>query len=94
MKFTKAFLRDRRLWIISIAVFVLLILVFDKNNLIEVWRLKQKNKALEEQRDYYLQKIAEDSTILENLKDDRYLEQYAREYYLMKRKDETIYLLR
>ena len=94
MKFTKAFLRDRRLWIISIAVFVLLILVFDKNNLIEVWRLKQKNKALEEQRDYYLQKIAEDSTILENLKDDRYLEQYAREHYLMKCKDETIYLLR
>ena len=94
MKFTKAFLRDRRLWIISIAVFVLLILVFDKNNLMEVWRLKQKNKALEEQRDYYLQKIAGDSTILENLKDDRYPEQYAREHYLMKRKDETIYLLR
>ena len=56
--------------------------------------LQRLDKALEEQRDYYLQKIAEDSTILENLKDDRYLEQYAREHYLMKRKDETIYLLR
>ena len=56
--------------------------------------LGRAREALEEQRDYYLQKIAEDSTILENLKDDRYLEQYAREHYLMKRKDETIYLLR
>ena len=32
--------------------------------------------------------------ILENLKDDRFLEQYAREHYLMKREDETIYLLK
>ena len=42
----------------------------------------------------FRQKIAEDSTVLENLKNDRYLEQYAREHYLMKRKEETIYLVR
>ena len=82
------------MWIISIAVFVLLILVFDKNNLIEAWRLKQKINELEAQKDYYQNKITEDSTILENLKDDRFLEQYAREHYLMKREDETIYLLK
>ena len=74
------FFKDRRLWLITIAVFILVITVFDKNNLIEAWRLKQK--------------ITEDSTILENLKDDRFLEQYAREHYLMKREDETIYLLK
>lgn len=45
-------------------------------------------------KDYYQNKITEDSTILENLKDDRFLEQYAREHYLMKREDETIYLLK
>ena len=80
------FFKDRRLWLITIAVFILVITVFDKNNLIEAWRLKQK--------DYYQNKITEDSTILENLKDDRFLEQYAREHYLMKREDETIYLLK
>ena len=74
------FFNDRRLWVITIAVFVLVVAVFDKNNLIEAWRLRQK--------------ITEDSTILENLRDDDYLERYAREHYLMKRKDETIYLLR
>ena len=79
---------------ITIAVFALVIAVFDKNNLIEAWRLKQKINELEAQKEYYQEKITEDSTILENLKDDRYLEQYAREHYLMKRKDETIYLLR
>ena len=87
------FFKDRRLWLITIAVFILVITVFDKNNLIEAWRLKQKINELEAQKDYYQNKITEDSTILENLKDDRFLEQYAREHYLMKREDETIYLL-
>ena len=88
------FFKDRLLWLITIAVFILVITVFDKNNLIEAWRLKQKINELEAQKDYYQNKITEDSTILENLKDDRFLEQYAREHYLMKREDETIYLLK
>ena len=94
MEFVGKFFKDRRLWLISIVVFGLLIVVFDKNNLIEAWRLKQKINALEVQETYYRQKIAEDSTVLENLKNDRYLEQYAREHYLLKRKEETIYLVR
>ena len=88
------FFNDRRLWVITIAVFVLVVAVFDKNNLIEAWRLRQKINELEAQKEYYQQKITEDSTILENLRDDDNLERYAREHYLMKRKDETIYLLR
>ena len=94
MEFVGKFFKDRRLWLISIVGFGLLIGVVDKNNLIEAWRLKQKINALEVQETYYRQKIAEDSTVLENLKNDRYLEQYAREHYLMKRKEETIYLVR
>ena len=88
------FFNDRRLWVITIAVFVLVVAVFDKNNLIEAWRLRQKINELEAQKEYYQQKITEDSTILENLRDDDFLERYAREHYLRKRKDETIYLLR
>ena len=88
------FLKDRRLWIISIVIFVLLIAVFDKNNLIEVWKLNQQLKELESQRDYYQQKITQDSTILENLKNDDSLEHYAREHYLMKREGETIYIIK
>lgn len=88
------FLKDRRLWVISIVIFVLLIAVFDKNNLIEVWKLNQQLKELESQRDYYQQKITQDSTILENLKNDDSLERYAREHYLMKRKGEIIYIIK
>ena len=45
------FFKDRRLWLITIAVFILVITVFDKNNLIEAWRLKQKINELEAQKD-------------------------------------------
>ena len=79
---------------ISIIIFILLITVFDKNNLIEVWKLNQQLNELESQRDYYQQKITKDSTILENLKDDAFLERYAREHYLMKRQGETIYIIK
>ncbi len=90
---TPSFIKDRRLWIITIALFVLLLAVFDKNNLWDRRKLKSQIFKLEQQRDYYLDRIREDSTLLENLKDDAFLEQYAREHYLMKRDGEQIYVL-
>ncbi len=92
--FLKKILKDQRLWVISIVIFVLLITVFDKNNLIEAWRLKQDLNELEAQKKYYQDKIYQDSTLLENLKDDAFLEQYAREHYLMKRDGEVIYVFK
>jgi len=89
----KKVIRDRRLWYITIAVFILLIAVFDRNNLLEAWRLKRDIKELEVQKEYYEQKIVEDSTILENLKDNEFLEEYAREEYHFKRAGETLYLI-
>lgn len=92
--FAKKILNDQRLWIISIVIFVLLITVFDKNNLIEAWKLKQDINELEKQKTYYQEKITQDSTLLENLKDDEFLERYARENYLMKREGEEIYVFK
>ena len=76
-----------------ITVFVLLITVFDRNNLLDRWKLKEQIRELEDQKTYYQAKIQEDSTLLENLKLDSFLEQFARENYLMKRSDETIFLV-
>ena len=39
-------------------------------------------------------KIAEDSTMLENLRYDEYIEAYAREHYNLQRKNETVYILK
>ena len=86
-------LKDRRLWIITIIVFVIFIAFFDPGrNLIDRMRLKEDIKELEQQKEYYLEKIAADSAMIENLKDDDFLEQYARVKYLMKREGDVVYI--
>ncbi len=78
----------------TIILFVIFIAFFDPGrNLIDRMRLKEEIKELEGQRDYYQQKIISDSTLIENLKDDDFLEQYAREKYLMKREGDVVYIV-
>lgn len=91
---TRKLFNDRRLWLITIVIFILIITIFDKNNLIEAWRLKQQIRGLEDQKEYYQAKITSDSTVLEHLKLDGYIEQFAREHYLMKRDGETVYIFK
>lgn len=86
-------LKDRRLWIITIIVFVLLLTFFDRNNFLDRVKLKQQIRELEGQRDYYRERIAEDSTIIERLKDDDFLEQFARENYLMKEDKDEVFII-
>lgn len=77
----------------TIIVFVLLLTFFDRNNFLDRIKLKQQIRELEEQRDYYLERIAEDSTIIERLKDNDYLEQFAREKYLMKEDGDVVFII-
>lgn len=86
-------LKDRRLWLITIAAFALFLTFFDSNNLLDRNELKGQIRELELQRDYYLERIAEDSTVIERLKDNDYLEQYAREHYLMKRPGDEVFIV-
>lgn len=85
--------RDKRLWIVTIVAFAVLLVFFDRNNLIDRNKLKHQIRELEGQRDYYLGRIAEDSLVIERLKDDAYLEQYAREHYLMKRDSDVVFVI-
>ena len=77
----------------TIVVFVLLILFLDRNSYMDRREVKKEIEKLKAQRDYYLDRIREDSTVIEKLKDDEYLEQYAREHFLMKRDSDVVYVL-
>ena len=87
-------LKGNRLFVITAVVFVVLLLFIDKNNILYGLSVRRKITALEKQKEYYLEKIAEDSTVLENLKDDRYLEKFAREKYYMRRDGEMLYIVK
>lgn len=87
-------LKDRRLWIVTIIVFIVFLAFFDPGrNLLDRVRLKEDIRGLEVQKEYYLERIREDSALIENLKDDDFLEQYAREQYLMKGDGDVVYIV-
>ncbi len=82
-----------RIWIVITIVFLLIITVFSKNTAIEAMAIRRRIKIMQKEQRYYRERSREDSTFLENLKQDRFLEKYARETFYMKGRGEEIYLL-
>ena len=62
-------------------------------NLVTIYRVNGRISRLEEQYELYRNRIEQDSTLLERLTYDEYLEQYAREKFHMQRADEHIYIV-
>ena len=84
----------RNKYIITIIIFVLWVLLFDANNLLDRWRDMRLFKSLEQDREYYNQRVEEDRRKLEELRtSDENLEKFAREQYRMKKPDEDIYII-
>lgn len=90
----KELLRFRKLVIGTTVLFLFFILLLDKNSFVGGLRTKKEIDNIRRKKAYYQEKIRDDSTLLENLKDDAFLERYAREHFLMKRPGEQIYVIR
>jgi cell division protein FtsB len=79
-----------------IAGFVLLLwlLIFDSNDLFTQIGLSRKKNELENQKEFYEDKILEVKNDRESLlTDDEQLEKLAREKYLMKKDSEDVYII-
>jgi len=87
-----AFLRNK--FFLTLIIFILWIVLLDANNLLERYSQVLELRKLRQDREYYLNKIEEDRKKLNELRtDDENLEKFAREQYLMKRKDEDLYII-
>lgn len=74
--------------------FVIWITAFDENNLIERYRLHRRIKEYSRQKEHYAKEIEQNNRKLKELKSNRdNLEKFAREEYLMKKKDEVIFVV-
>ena len=81
-------------YVIITTVFVVWIVVFDKNNLISQMDLTKKLHKLQEDKNFYLNSIREDSIKMHELQTNpEDLEKFAREKHIMKRDSEEIYLI-
>ena len=63
-------------------------------NLWHAHTISRRINELETEQAIYRRSIEEDSTLLERLKYDEYLEQYAREQYRMQRPGEKVFIIK
>lgn len=84
----------RNKYFLTVTIFIIWLFLLDTNNLIDRYRQISELRKLKQEREYYTRKIEEDKRKLNELKTDNHnLEKFAREQYLMKRKDEDLYIV-
>ncbi len=83
----------KKFWIGATLLIVILTLSVVGRNVVHAIRIKRQINALEREKAAYQDRIAEDSTLLEHLRYDEYLEEYAREHYRLQYADDRVYLI-
>ena len=80
-------------WYATILIFVVWMLFFDRNSVINQISLVSSINEAEELKEYYIEQHYSDSIALRILKyDTSMLEKFGREKYLMKKPNEDIFL--
>lgn len=83
----------RKFWIAATAIIVVLTLFVVGRNALHAVKIKGQINALLREELFYRKRIAQDSALVEQLRYDDYLEEYARENYHMQRRDEHVYIV-
>ena len=83
----------RRFWITTTVIIVLFTLFFVGRNLLHAIELRRDIRLLEQEEAHYRRRITADSTLVEQLRYDDYLEEYAREKFQMQGKGEKVYII-
>ncbi len=87
-----SFLKNK--FILTIVVFIVWIVLFDSNNIMDRLKDLSNLKELRREKAYYIEEIKSDSVKLNELKTNiKNLEKFAREQYLMKRDNEDIFIV-
>ncbi|GAB4455673.1 MAG: hypothetical protein Fur0028_10680 [Bacteroidales bacterium] len=98
MNFGKSFFQrkvfyNNKYFIVTV-LFIIFLALISQNNLIErISAIKSKNELIK-QKEYYQNKIKENNEKIRELRSNKLLlEKFVREEYLMKKKDEVIFLV-
>jgi hypothetical protein len=84
----------RNKYILSILIFIVWMIFFDRNDLISQYSYRQQLNKLQEDKEFYLKEIERNQKDLYYLMSDpANREKYAREQYLMKKDDEELFLI-
>ena len=90
----KAFEKGKEhIWRISVCGVVLLAVVLITPSLFLLIRTRVQIGRLNKERNRYVESMWQDSLLIERLKNDEFLEQYARERYFMQRPKEQVFIV-
>lgn len=79
---------------ITLVLFGVWMIFFDKNNVINQIELRKNLRQYQKEKQYYQQQIAADSEATYDLmSDSTHLEKFARERYFMKKDSEDVFLM-
>lgn len=86
------FLKNK--YIVTLLLFIIWLLFFDQNNLIQRYKNIRHYNQLIHDKDYYNERIETDANRLKELETNKEtLEKFAREEYYMKKPDEDIFII-
>jgi cell division protein DivIC len=90
----KAGLRKNKLLILLSLLFLVWILVLDKNSLLNSFKLAREKQELEAKIEYYQSEIRKTNKLSKELSNNKkFIEKFAREEYLMKKPSEDLYIV-
>lgn len=82
-------------YIIVLVGFLAFVIFFDNHNLLLRWKTLQKLNTLEKELEFFQNEIETNKAKIKRLQiDNEYLEKFAREEYMMKQKDEDIFIIK
>ncbi len=87
-------LTNFNLIVLFLLLFFAWIMFFDKNSIRQLNIVKAEISVLEQERDFYLEKIRQDSLVIKNIDNREFLEEYAREEFMMKMAGETMFVVK
>lgn len=89
----KNWFTTRRIYLLSVALFVLWMIFFDGDNMLKQQQLYAEGKRLEAERLELKSEIKENLLQKEKLEQPGELEKYAREHYYFHKEDEDIFAI-
>lgn len=88
-----AFKIATNIYLIILTVFIIWMLFFDENSYLSHRELNKEISELKTWIKYHQKEIKKDKKTIKDLEDSLKLERYAREKYLMKKKNEDVYII-
>jgi cell division protein DivIC len=84
----------RNFYIVTILAFLVWMTFLDSNDFISRFKMGAKLRSLENEKEYYVEKISEvEKDRKELMTNKELLEKFAREKYLMKKETEDIFII-